>query len=156
MIGDLLPKCFDGTYHGRKLALWLLGFVALSKIVMGLNCVFNGRYVATVADGIPLDSFTPAGAQAVVAMFAAWGLSVLVLGALSMLALVRYRGMVPFMLAVLALEHACRRLIFVFLPIARTGGSAGWLVNLVLLGVMLVGLALSVWRHPGTPTEAQG
>ena len=155
MIGDLLPKSFGDTYYGRKLALWLLGFVALSKIVMGLNCVFNGRYVATVADGIPLDSFTPAGAQAVVAMFAAWGLSVLVLGALSMLALVRYRGMVPFMLAVLVLEHVCRRLIFVFLPIARTVGSKGWLVNLVLLAFLVVGLVLSVWRRPGATTEAQ-
>ena len=154
MIGDLLPRSFDATYHGRKPALWLLGFVALSKIVMGLNCIFNGRYVATVADGIPLDSFTRAGAQAVVAMFAAWGLSVLVLGALAMLALVRYRGMVPFMLAVLVLEHVCRRLIFVFLPVARTAGSTGWLVNLVLLAVLLVGLALSLWRHPGTATEA--
>ncbi|MGV8039737.1 MAG: hypothetical protein AB2L07_06575 [Thermoanaerobaculaceae bacterium] len=156
MIGDLLPKSFDGTYHGRMAALWLLGFVAFSKIVMGPNCIFNGRYVATVADGVPLDSFTPAGAQAVVAMLAAWGLSGLVLGALSILVLVRYRGMVPFMLAVLVLEHVCRRLIFVFLPIARTGGSAGWLVNLVLLAFLVAGLALSVWRRPSAASEVQG
>ena len=58
------------------------------------------------------------------------------------------------MLAVLVLEHVCRRLIFVFLPVARTAGSTGWLVNLVLLAVLLVGLALSLWRHPGTATEA--
>ena len=153
MLGDLLPKSFDGIYHGRTLALWLLGFVALSKIVMGLNCVVNGRTVATVADGIPLDTFTPAGAQAVVAMFAAWGLSVLVLGLLSMLALVRYRGMVPFMLALLALEHVGRRLIFLFLPIAKAGDSKGWLVNLVLLAAMLVGLALSLWRRQGTAAQ---
>lgn len=71
-----------------------------------------------------------------------------------MFALARYRGTVLFMLGVLMLEQVCRRLIFVFLAIARTGGSLGRLVDLVLLAALLVGLALSVWRQPGTTTEA--
>lgn len=154
MYNDLLPKRFDNTYHGQQLALWLLGFVALSKIVMGLNCVFNGQYVATTADGIPLGNYSPAGAQAVVAMFAVWGLSVLIFGLISTLALVRYRSMVPFMFALLLVEHLSRKLIFFYLPIAKIEGSKGWLVNLILLAVMLVGLGFSLWRRQAKSAEA--
>ncbi|WP_156087782.1 MULTISPECIES: hypothetical protein [unclassified Lysobacter] len=154
MFNDLLPQRFDNTYHGQKFALWLLGFLALSKIVMGLNCIFNGYYVATAADGIPLANYTSAGAQAVVSMFAAWGLSVFIFGALSVLILVRYRNMVPFILALLLTEHLSRKLIFVFLPIAKLEGSKGYLVNLVLLAAMIVGLVLSLWRSQGNRAEA--
>jgi len=156
MFNDILPKRFDNTYHGKKLALWLLGFLAFSKIVMGLNCIFNGYYVAASADGIPLGSYSPAGTQTVVSMFAAWGLSVLIFGLLSMLALLRYRSMVPFMFALLLVEHLSRKLIFVFLPIARSEGSKGWLVNLVLLVVIVIGLALSLWRRQGRPPATEG
>lgn len=150
-VADLLPPSFDQAYRGRRAALWLLGFVALSKVLMGLNSILNGRYVATVADGIPLDRFAPDAAQAFLAMFAAWGLGTLVLGLLGMVALVRYRGMVPFMLAVLLLEHAARRLIFVMMPIERTAGAQGGLVNWILLAVLVAGLALSLSRRPDAP-----
>jgi len=154
MLSDLFPKRFDNTYNGHWLALWLLGFVAVSKLVMGINCIFNGHYVVTIADGIPLDSYTPAGAHAVISMFAALGLSVFIFGALSVLALVRYRGMVPFMLALLLMEQLSRKLIFFFLPIAKVDGSKGYLVNLVLLAIMIVGLVLSLWRRQDAPAEA--
>ena len=149
MLNDLLPRRFDNTYQGKKIALWLLGFIAFSKIVMGLNCIFNGQYVATTADGIPLSNYTSAGAHAVLAMFALWGLSVLIFGLLSTLALVRYRSMVPFMFALLLAEHLNRKLILVYLPIVKIEGSKGWLVNLVLLVLILFGLGLSLWRRQG-------
>jgi hypothetical protein len=148
MFNDLLPRSFDNMYRGQKLALWLLGFIALIKAAMGLNSIFNGYDVATTADGIPLDSYPPVAAQAIVSMFAAWGLSVLILALLCILALVRYRSMVPFLFALLLLELLARKLIFFLMPIATTGDSKGYLVNLVLLAVMIAGLALSLWRRP--------
>jgi hypothetical protein len=39
-----------------------------------------GYSAAKSADGIPLDTFTPAGAQAVVSLFAVWGLAQVVIG----------------------------------------------------------------------------
>ena len=65
-------------------------------------------------------------------------------GLLGLLVLVRYRAMVPFMFALLLLEHLGRRLIFFVLPIASTGTSPGFFVNLVFVAVMIVGLALSL------------
>ena len=66
MLNRLLPRQVDNTYRGYKLALWLFALVVLVKVAMSVNSIFNGHTVASSADGIPLDTFTPAGAQAVV------------------------------------------------------------------------------------------
>ena len=147
MLNRFLPRQVDNTYHGSRLALWIFALVVLMKVAMSVNSIFNGHMVASSADGIPLDTFTPAGAQAVVSLFAAWGLGQLILCLLCIVVLVRYRALVPFMLAVLLLEHLCRRLIFFVLPIVRTGTPPGIFVNLALIALMVVGLALSLWSY---------
>ncbi|MBI3664370.1 MAG: hypothetical protein HY234_15150 [Acidobacteria bacterium] len=147
MLNQLLPRHVDNTYHGYKLALWLFALLVLMKVAMSLNSIFNGYSVATSADGIPLDTFTPAGAQAVVSLFAAWGLAQLIICLLCIVVLARYRALVPFMFALVLLEHLSRRLIFLVMPIVRTGTPPGFFVNLVLLALMVVGLALSLRSH---------
>ena len=144
MLDQLLPKRIDNTYRGHKLVLWLLGVLVLMKGSIGLGTIFNGYSAATSADGIPLETFTPAGEQAFVSLFAAWGLSQLILNLIGLLVLVRYRAMVPFMFALLLLKHLGRKLIFLVLPIARPGAPPGFFINLVLVAVMVVGLALSL------------
>lgn len=147
MFNRLLPQRVDNSYHGYRLALWLFALLVLTKVAMSLNSIFNGHAVAGNADGIPLDTFTPAGAQAVVALFAIWGLAHLTICLLGITVLVRYRALVPFMFALLLLEHLGRKLILQVIPIARTGAPPGYIVNLVLLGVMTIGLALSLWSR---------
>jgi hypothetical protein len=151
VLNRLLPRQVDNTYHGYKLALWLFALVVLVKVAMSLNSIFNGHKVASSADGIPLDTFTPAGAQAVVSLFAAWGLGQLILCLLCIVVLARYRALVPFMFALLLLEHLSRRLIFFVMPIVRTGTPPGLFVNLALLALMVVGLALSLRSHDSPP-----
>ena len=150
MLNQFLPPQIDNTYRGHKLALWLFGLIVLMKVAMSVNSIFNGRVVASSADGIPLDTFTPAGAQAVVSLFAAWGLGQLMICLLCILVLVRYRAWIPFMFALLLVEHLGRRLIFWVMPIVRTGSSPGFAINLVLLALMILGLVLSLWRRPLT------
>lgn len=152
MLERLLPRQADNRYRGHKLALWLLAFVVCLKLTMCLNSIFNGFSVATFADGIPLDTYTPAGAHAVVSFLAAWGVGQLALCVVCIVVLARYRTLVPFMLALLLLEHLSRRLVFTVMPIVRTGAPPAPYVNLALLTMMVVGLALSVWNSP----EAQG
>jgi hypothetical protein len=144
MLGPLLPERVDNDYRGLRLALWLFGLVVFMKLAIGVNSIFNGRSVASSADGIPLDTYTTAGAQAFVTQFALLGLSHFVMGLLCVLVLVRYRTLVPLMFALLLLEHLGKRLIFYFLPIARTGTSPAFGINLVLLALMVAGLALSL------------
>ena len=149
MFKRLLPGHIDNTFRGSRLALWFLALLVRMKAAMGLNSVLNGRVVASSADGIPLDTFTPDGAQAVVSLFAIWGLSQLFFSLLGLLVLVRYRAMVPLMFALLLSEHLSRKLILHIMPIVKVGTPPGTAVNLVLLGLMVAGLALSLWTRSG-------
>jgi hypothetical protein len=51
------------------------------------------------------------------------------------------------MFAVLVLDYLARQLILHFVPIVRTGSPPGPVVNFVLFSLMIVGLALSLWRQ---------
>jgi hypothetical protein len=144
IFNQIFPQCVDNNYRGHKLALWLFALLVFMKVGMSLNSIFNGYFVATSADGIPLDTFTPAGARAVVSLFALWGLAHLMICLMCILVLVRYRALTPFLFALLLLEHLSRKLILHFLPIAKTGTPPGFVVNLILLTLMVVGLALSL------------
>jgi len=62
--------------------------------------------------------------------------------------LARYRTMVPFMFVLLIFEFLSRKLILLVLPITRSDAAPGTIVNLVLLGVMVIGLALSLRSRP--------
>jgi hypothetical protein len=117
------------------------------KVAISLNSIINGYFVASSADGIPLDSYPPAAARTIVSLFALLGLSHLVICVLCILVLVRYRSLVPFMFALLLVEHLGRRLILQLMPIVRSGAPPAPAVNLGLLLVMIVGLVLSLWKH---------
>lgn len=145
MFDRLLPRNIDNTFHGRRAALWLLALLVLMKGAIGLRSIFDGYDVAVSADGIPLEAYTPAGARAVVSAFAAWGLGQLVICLLCALALVRYRAMVPLMFALALLEHLCRRLVFLVMPIERVGSPPALYVNLIITTLMVAGLLLSLW-----------
>ena len=147
MLSRVFPRYFDNTYRGHRVALWLFGAVLLMKTAIALGTIFNGRTAAQTADGIPLDSFGVAGAAAVVSLFAIWGLAQFVISLIGVLALVRYRAMVPLMFVLFLFEHVMRRVIFVVLPIPRDGTAPGLAINLALLAVMAVGLVLSLRRQ---------
>ena len=150
MFNQHLPQRIDSTYRGHRLALWLFALVVSVRILQSLLAIFNGRSVVSSADGIPLDTYTPAGAQTVVALFALVGFSRLIVSLLCVLVLVRYRSGVPFMFALLVLDHVAKHLILQFVPIVRTGTPPGPFVNLALFALMIVGLALSLWKQ-GNP-----
>ena len=143
-MNQVLPQRLDNTYRGHPAALWLFVAVLVVKTGIALGTIFNGRAAAQSADGIPLDSFGANGAAAFVTLFALWGLAQLVIGGLGVLALVRYRAMIPLMFVLFLFEHAARRVILLVKPIAGPGIPPGLYINLVLLLVMIVGLALSL------------
>jgi hypothetical protein len=147
----ILPQRFDNTHRGHPAALWILGLVLVAKTGIALGTIFNGHTAAQSADGIPLDTFGTAGAEAVLTLFAMWGLSQLVLSVLGVLTLVRYRAMTPLMFLLILVEHVARRWILFVKPIARIGAPPGLSINLVLLGLTVVGLALSLWRRQVLP-----
>ena len=152
-MNQIFPQRIDNTYRGHPLTVWFFIPVVVLKTGIALGTIFNGRGAAQSADGIPLDSLGASGAEAVVALLAIWGLSQLVFSVLGVLALTRYRAMIPFMFILLLLEHLARRWILLVKPIARTGTPPGIYINLVLLVLMIVGLALSLRSRADLPLQ---
>ena len=97
MFENLLPRAIDNTYRGYTAALWLFSLVVAVMVTQGLFIIFNGHSVVMSADGIPLETYPPAAAQTVVALWAQRGLSRLIISSLCVLVLVRYRSAVPLM-----------------------------------------------------------
>ena len=153
MLNQFLPQRADNAYRAHKLALVLFGLLLFLKAGISLGSIFNGYTAATSADGIPIDTYTPAGARTVLSLFALLGLSNLALCVMGLVVLVRYRSLIPFMFGLFLLQQLSRHLIMQFLPIARTGTPPGGTINLVILTMMIVGLALSLWR-PDEPEPA--
>jgi hypothetical protein len=145
VLATLFPQVADNRYPGRRLGLWLFALMLL-KIAMGLNVMLNAPTVAKSADGIPVDSFVGPAGPAFFSIFAAWGLCQLVLGLSCLVVLLRYRSLVPLAFLALLVEQAGRKLLQLYWPIERMGTPVGIYVNAALLGIMVLGLACSLWR----------
>ena len=95
MLGRIFPRQFDNaSYHGHRFGVWLFIPILVVELGIGANSIINARFVATSADGIPLDSYDAAGAEAVISLFALLGLSRVLLGLTGVMALIRYRAMI--------------------------------------------------------------
>lgn len=154
MLNPLLPVLAGNDYRGYKIALWIFGLVVLWKAAIAGGVMFNGYNAAVHADGIPLDTFSPAGAHAFLAVDAAWALGSFMLCALAVLVLVRYRTLVPLMFTVLLAEHVLRRVVFMVMPIPRVGAPPSIAINLTLAGLLVLGLALSLVHARRSPVHA--
>ena len=153
MFNSLLPRSLNNEYRGSRSALWLFGLVVAMKSAQILAIILSGHTTASGADGIPLDSFTPAAAQTVVAVFAQGSLWRLFFCLLGGLVLFRYRNAVPLMYALLGLNYLAAQLILGFVPLPRVGAPLGPLVILLLFVIMLVGLGLSLRRRRSEPVS---
>ena len=156
MLDQLLPQRIDNAYRGHRLALWLFALVVTVRTLQSLPVAFAGESVIQSADGIPLDTFTPAGAQTVVAVWAQLGIACLMTLFLGVLVLVRYRSAIPLMFALLVLHYPAGQLIVPLVPIIRSGSPPGPVVNLILFVLMLGGLALALLRQGPRSEETSG
>ena len=150
MLDGLLPRRLDNEYRGSRLALWLFGLVVAMKSAQSLAIILNGYPTARDADGIPLDSFTPAAAQTVAAVLAQGSLWRLFFCLLCGLVLLRYRNAVPLMFALLALNYLTAQSVLGLVPVSRVGAPVGPPVNMLLFVIMLVGLGFSLRRRGGS------
>jgi hypothetical protein len=146
---QFLPKSADNNYRGHKVGLVLFGFVLLMRTAMNVGSIFNGYNTATTADGIPLDTYAAAGAETILALFGLNGLANLTLVLIGVVILVRYRSLVPLMFGILLLQHLSRYVLLQAMPIARTGAPPGTMINLIILGILILGLGLSLWPRRG-------
>jgi len=144
VLDRLLPAYIDNRFRGNRAALWLLGIYIALRLVMSFNSIINTRSVATGADGLTLDAWTPASVQVVLLLFALVAVGQLFLNLFALLALVRYRAMVPLVFALLLLEQLCRRALVFDYSVAGEAAPVGTYINLGLTAILFVGLVLSL------------
>src|SRR5438045_585720 len=142
MLNRLLPRRVDNIYRGSKIALVLFGIVVAVRITQSVAIIVNGHSIARSADGIQLETYSPAAAQTIVALFAISSLNRLLISLVCVVVLVRYRSAIPSMFALLALGYLVGEIILRFVPIVRVGTPPGPIVNLIMFGLMIAGLAL--------------
>ncbi|HEY2883956.1 MAG TPA: hypothetical protein VGJ08_01930 [Rhizomicrobium sp.] len=147
MLSRIFPTQVDNNYRGNRLAIWFLVPIILLRGLIGFNSIFFARSVATSADGVPLDSFTPAAAGTVLALFALLGLFSLLLALLGLVVLVRYRAMIPFLYLFLLIQEVGNKAVLLAYPVTRSassGAPAGSIVVFAILAMTLIGFVLSL------------
>ena len=150
MFDKLLPQPIDNKYSGSKIALWLFGLIVFVHILQSVMVIVNGHLVAQSADGIPLENYPAAAAQTIMAIFTVSALRRLIISLICAVVLFRYRSAVPLMFVVLGLSYLGGQVIFQFVPIVRVGTPPGVVMNLIMFGLTIVGLALSLWSRGGS------
>ena len=153
MLRRIFPMQFDNIFRGHWLATWILVPVVLMELVIGANSMINTRSVAMGADGIPLDSFDAEAATTVISLFALLGLSRLLFGLLGVMALIRYRAMIPFVYLLLLVLQLGSKALLLLHPAIRSLGhnsAAGSTVILALIGMLLTGFVLSLLGKPNS------
>lgn len=148
MFERLFPRQLDNNYRGHWLGKWLFVGVVLARLAIGVNSTINTRFVAMSADGIPLDKYSPAAADAVVALFGISGFFLLLLSLLGLVVALRYRAMIPFIYLLLLIDQVGRRVLLQIHPIAKSGvatANLGLGFVLLILGASAIGLVLSLW-----------
>jgi hypothetical protein len=148
MLSRIFPRQIDNTYRGYRIAIWLFVPIVLVNMIMGANTMIHTRDVIQGADRIPLDSYAATPARIIVSCFKSWALGHFLIASLGLLALLRYRAMLPLMYLVFTLENGGRKALQLSNPLrvmTRTGEPMiGAMINLALLVALLVGFALSL------------
>ena len=146
MFQRLFPDRIDNRFEGHRLALWLLGIHVALKLVMSVNSIINTAKIASGADGFQLESYGAEGARAVLMLFAVHSMAELALALLGVVALLRYRAMVPMVALLLLLEAVGRRLILESYAVERAQGmSFAFALNMGMLALLLGTIGLSLW-----------
>ena len=157
MLDRVFPRQFDNRYRGHWLGLALFVLVLVVKSLQGLESIAQTEKTMIGADGIPLNTFSPIAAHEAILMFALLGMYLLVIPLQSVVVLLRYRSMVPFMLLMLiAIQLGVRGIHLRYpdsTPAAGGGEPIGFYVNVAVLAVTAIAFVLSIVQpHSRTTT----
>lgn len=140
----LLPTDLSNNYRGTRLAIGfflLLTVVTLARSIAHIVLPDGGaQSIAT----IPLDSYAPPAADAVIHLFALWGLSQLIVAVIYVIALLRYRTLIPLLYLLAIGEYAVRLILTLVKPMETDGTAPGAIGNYVLVPLLVVMCVLSL------------
>ena len=139
----ILPPQVDNRFPGHRFVVWAFAVLTAFTLVRSLIHMFSSDGGAHSIAHIPLETFSTPAADAVVFIFALWGLSQLMMGILYVIVLSRYRSLIPLMLLFVAFEYAGRTLIGHMRVIETTATAPGHYANIVGIPLALILLYFS-------------
>jgi hypothetical protein len=156
MLSRLLPAHLDNDFRGYQAAIWIFALITAFKLALGLVHVFSADGGAQTMSHIPLDSYSAGAAQNVVGIFARLGLEQLLLGALFVIVLLRYRAMIPLIFSLALVAQAGAFSLAACKPLSLTVSPGVAPMYLVLSALYAAGLALSLLerKSAGAPPGA--
>ncbi|QSX78875.1 hypothetical protein [Agrilutibacter solisilvae] len=147
MLKPILPAVVDNRLPGPALAVWLFVPQVFMKLALGMTHILRADGGAQSISRMPLDTYPDGAAQNVIALMARMGLEQLLMGALFLVVLLRYRALIPLMYCVVVLQFVAHRLVAGMKPLALAGASGVGAMQLVVAGLAVVGLLLALWPH---------
>ena len=143
MLRKIFPHQVDNTYSGHKLGLYF--FFVITLVTTGRSCVhiFAADGGAQSVATIPLDTYSQGGAEAVIFIFAQWGIAQLMVGFIYLLVAWRYRRLIPLMYVFLFFEWSSRIALGFFKSIETAGVAPAAIAQLVLVLLIPVMFFLS-------------
>lgn len=153
----LFPPQIDNNFPGHWLGLVVFALVIIAKGGQGVQTIIHTRATATGPDAISLAGLNHEQVDGVLQLFAVIGLYALILPAMSLVVLCRWRAMIPFMYLSFVVFYFAGRLLRLLHPIfVDEKTSYGVYVNLGILAVTIMGLCLSLWPKRKVPHLSAG
>lgn len=140
----IFPDVVDNHYRGNKVALWFYYLITIVTIIRSCIHIFKDDGGAQSIATIPLDSYIQGGAEAVIFIFAYWGLSQLMFGLLQGIVALKYRSLIPLMYIFLIAEYIGRYGISLFKTLETTGQAPAGIANYILPILLIIMLILSL------------
>jgi hypothetical protein len=152
----LLPQTMTNHYSGSPIAFYGLILITGITLIRSLIHIIAPDGGAQSIATIPLDQYSPEAAQAVIGMFALWGLSQLIVGLIMSVVLIAYRSLIPAMYVVVLFEYGLRATLLPLLkPIQTIDTAPGALANwpMVVLSVILLLMSLKDYESKSSSME---
>ena len=142
-LSSLFPL-IEKDYEGPKASFYFFILIATVSTVRSLIHIFAPDGGANSIAGIAVN--VECGAN-LIAMFAQWGASQLILAMFYWLAILRYRFLTPFMLAVILLEQLLRLGAGQIKPLVVASPPPGAIGSYLLIPLVLIALVFSLKKQ---------
>ena len=139
-LSNFLPPSTT-EYKGSQISFYFLVLIAIVSTVRSLIHILAMDGGANSIAGLAINNV---GGKNLIAIFAQWGASQLILALFYWLAIFRYRFLVPVMLAVVFIEQVLRIAVGHIKPIEVSSMPPGAIGSYIILPLSLIALILSL------------
>ncbi|MGY5878736.1 MAG: hypothetical protein RTV31_00740 [Candidatus Thorarchaeota archaeon] len=149
MLEKILPEQINNEFSGYKFTVYAFFAFIIMTVARSLAHMFlpDGG-----AESIATIDLNTEGADIIVAMFAQWGLSQLLMAGLYIIVLFRYKSMIPLMYIIIIAEYAGRIGMGLLKPLETVGTAPGAIGNFIIVPLAIILFIFSI-REPKPKKE---